>query len=119
MPTLMYSMIPNDPSAAGILAANQARETGLFQQTIAKALGINQSQVSRIFSGRIRRSTVTLMRVCKYVADRSLSVSPEDVRQSATLMNAIADVWDGTERDAQLLASVIRSLRALRKFDHR
>jgi transcriptional regulator with XRE-family HTH domain len=115
----MPSSTPNDPRTAGILAASRAREIGIDQQQIADSLGISQSQVSRIFGGRIRRHTDTLMRVCKYVADQSLSVSAEEVRQNTTLIDAIADVWDGTERDAQLLASVIRSLGALRKSDHR
>jgi transcriptional regulator with XRE-family HTH domain len=119
MLTSTQQLLAEEPPSAGIIAAGKARDSGISQQEIAAALAINQSQVSRIFSGRISRKTDTLMRVCKYVTDRSLSVSPEEVRQNTTLINAIAEVWDGTERDAQLLASVIRSLRALRKSDHR
>lgn len=108
-----------DPASAGVLAAIQATEIGLGQQEIADVLAINQSQISRIFSGKIRRNTDTLMRVCKFVADRSLSIHPDDVRRNDVLIGAIAEVWDGTERDAQVLASIIRSLRALRRSNNR
>ena len=119
MPFNMQTNIPTDAVSQGLSAARRAREIGLDQQNVADALGINQSQVSRIFSGKIRRNTDTLMRVCKFVASQSLAVHPDEVRRNDVLVCALADVWDGTEKDACVLAGVIRSLGALRKSDKR
>lgn len=115
---MQFFMRKPPPADLGLQAASRARDAGLNQQDIALALGINQSQVSRIFRGDIRRHTDTLMRVCKYVESRSLHVSPDEVRNNDLLIEAIADVWDGTEADARILADFIRGLRALRRSTH-
>lgn len=104
-----------DPSQMGIMIASLARDEGITQLEIASALSVNQSQVSRIFRGKVRRHTNTLMRICEYVVNRSASTTPEAVRQNDILIEAVADVWDGTEQDARALAAVIRSLRMLRR----
>ncbi|MCP5304957.1 MAG: helix-turn-helix transcriptional regulator [Chromatiaceae bacterium] len=111
-------MPPNatlSPQELGLLAAAHAKEAGLGQQSVAIGVGVNQSQVSRIFRGQVHRHTDVLMRVCRFVANRSLTVAPDEVRGNDTLIEAVAEVWDGTEQDAQALAAVIRSLRMLRR----
>lgn len=118
MPFRESYILPSEPSELGLRAARDAQTAGINQLEIANHLGINQSQVSRIFRGKVRRHTDTLMRVCRYVSSRSLKISPEEVRKNDLLIEAVADVWDGTESDAQALARVIRSLQTLRRPTH-
>lgn len=98
-----------DFNAEALLAAQQARRTGLTQQHIARAVGASQSQVSRVLSGRSRRRSNLLDKVCKYVltARSTKQVRPD---RSPELMEALKSVWDGTPKHAQVLALVIRSL---------
>jgi transcriptional regulator with XRE-family HTH domain len=102
------------PAQMGRFAASHAKNIGITQEEIAKAINVNQSQVSRIFRGQVHRHTVTLEKICKYARVKSVKVTPDDVRNSDVLINALSDVWDGTDQDAQALAGVIRSLQALR-----
>lgn len=102
------------PAQMGRFAASHAKNIGITQEEIAQAINVNQSQVSRIFRGQVNRHTDTLEKICKYACLRSVKVSPADVRNSDTLINALSDVWDGTDQDAQALAGVIRSLQTLR-----
>jgi transcriptional regulator with XRE-family HTH domain len=104
-----------DPANLGKLAGTKARSKGLRQQDIAKALGINQSQVSRILTGRIRRHTSVVERVCQYVLHRELDQTRRQVRDNAELIDALAAAWDGTSQHASALATVIRGLGALRR----
>lgn len=115
MPYHAQTDLPGGAAQAGLQAAAAARQAGLRQEDIANVLGVNQSQISRIFRGKVRRPTDTLMRVCKYVSERSLKIHPDEVRRNETLMQALAEVWDGSEHDAQILANILRSLGTLRK----
>ncbi|MBK9347831.1 MAG: helix-turn-helix transcriptional regulator [Burkholderiales bacterium] len=102
------------PAQMGRFAASHAKNIGITQEEIAQAINVNQSQVSRIFRGQVHRHTDTLGKICKYALLKSVKVTPDDVRNSDTLINALSDVWDGTDQDAQALAGVIRSLQTLR-----
>lgn len=103
---------PSLVTEAALVAAH-AKTVGLTQNQIAEAIGASQSQVSRILSGGGQRRSKLFERVCKYVfslATDAPIVAPE---QSAALMAALGDVWDGTPGHAEALALVIRSLGAL------
>lgn len=97
--------------AAGL--AQRARSAGLTQEDIAKAVSASQSQVSRVFSGRVARRSRLFSEICIYVNNIAKGVSPETVRGNEELMQAVASVWDGTARQAIALAQVIRSLGGL------
>lgn len=84
------------------------RQRGLTQSKIAKELGISQSQVSRVLSGRSCKRSPAMHKICSLVEAHGSSARPETM-----LMDAIAFTWDGTQRHATALAAVIRSLRDL------
>lgn len=112
-------MVMADLEREAFLAAKTASDNGLTQNGIALALGISQSQVSRVLSGRARRRSSVFAAVCKYVHS-SVAAQPADaLRHHPELMEAVADVWDGTTDHAQALALVIRSLGALRSRGQR
>jgi transcriptional regulator with XRE-family HTH domain len=87
----------------------------LTQVELAKALGVSQSQVSRVLSGQCSRRTKLLNEICNYVNTRHTGVTPQRVRENDDLICAVADCWDGTSKHAEALAVVIRSLALLKR----
>lgn len=95
-------------------AAQLCREEGISQEQIAAATGASQSQVSRVLSGHGARFSRVSEEICaavERIADVGTSLS---VQSNGDLMEAIRDTWDGSASHAQALATVIRSLAALR-----
>lgn len=74
--------------------------------SIAKLCGINQSQVHRNLNGQPKRVTKTLRLLCDY-ANISIYVDQSDPRDSSILMEALASVWDGSDRHAKRLAELL------------
>ena len=101
-----------DFNMEALLAAKRAKELGLTQFEIALALAASQSQVSRVLSGKSRRRSKLLDKVCKYVFLVKPTEHPEP-QTNADLMAALSAVWDGTIEHAEALALVIRSLSSL------
>lgn len=82
-------------------------QRGLVTETqIAMACGLNQSQVHRNLYGRPKRVSRTLVALCKY-ADIDAYEDAGNPSESAVLMRALADVWDGTEPHARKLAKLL------------
>ncbi|WP_175363271.1 hypothetical protein [Pseudomonas corrugata] len=77
--------------------------------SIAKATQINQSQVYRNLFCEPKRLSKTLQSLCKY-ADLHLgspiAVVP-DPRNCTVLMDALSEVWDGSEDHAKRLADLL------------
>jgi len=74
--------------------------------SIANACGMTQSTVYRALKGDPKRMTAALNRLCVYanVNPKEFTDPPE---QSETLMNALKQVWDGTEMHAKQLARLL------------
>lgn len=83
--------------------ARQGLTTG---SAIARATGLGQPQVHRNLFGRPKRVTRTLVELCKY-ASIDASAEASDPRDSPILMNALSQVWDGTEGHARRLARLL------------
>lgn len=89
------------------------RNAGITQLEIARAIGIDQSQISRALSGKLKGRSTVLHSICKYVENAPRAIGAEDVRRNDELVQALADIWDGTPEHAAALTRVIRSLGAL------
>lgn len=96
-------------------AAQICREQAITQTEIATALGASQSQVSRILQGKGLRCSRLLEEVCLYVERQKGGASIAAVRENKELIEALADVWDGSAVHAKALSMVIRSLSVLGK----
>lgn len=97
-------------SRSASVIAQRARRAGLTQDQIAKAVSASQSQVSRVLAGKSIRQSRLHDEICIYVNNALRGVSPEAVCENRELIEALADVWDGTAHHAAALATVIRSL---------
>jgi len=93
-----------------ISIAQKAKQLNITQEVISKAIGASQSQVSRVFSGRSKRTSRVFVEICNYVNKYQSGVTTEMVSRNHELLEAIASVWDGSERQSNALASVIRTL---------
>jgi hypothetical protein len=74
--------------------------------SIASACNMTQSTVYRALKGDPKRMTAALNRLCVYanINPKEFTDPPE---QSETLMNALKQVWDGTEIHAKQLARLL------------
>jgi len=97
------------------LAISLAKKSKLTQESIANALGVSQSQISRIFSRKTSERSKLASEICIYVSNVVKSPPSEAVAGNFELMEAISSVWDGTPSHARALASVIRSLGLLQQ----
>lgn len=93
------------------LANARARTLGLTQVAIAEALGIEQSQVSRMLAGKMRRRTPAFDRLCHYLRVPSTRKKPLQI--APELYEAVMATWDGSTSHAVALATVIRTLSLL------
>lgn len=90
------------------------RERGMTQADIAQAIGVNQSQVSRMLAAEVLPSTHAAHKLCEWVLKPSGKPTTDEVLANTELVSAMAFVWDGSPQHASALAAVIRSLRVLR-----
>lgn len=98
---------PKDPTTLAQELRCRFAELDLITGTgIAKATGLGQSQVHRNLFGSPRRLSRTLLSLCKY-AQVDAYERASDPRESSALMEALAQVWDGSEAHARRLAKLL------------
>jgi predicted XRE-type DNA-binding protein len=86
----------------------------LTQKQIASATGIDQSQISRILAGQVRRASKHVIELCKF-ANCLEQYQEADPTRSPMLMDALRVVWDGSDAHAEAIAGVILSLKKLKE----
>lgn len=91
------------------------KQHNVSQIDISYGLGITQGQVSRLLSGNFKKQNGTYKKLCIYVLEIIKKVQLPQVQENKDLMDAIANVWDGSPEQAKKLALVIRSLGPLCK----
>lgn len=106
-------MINNEPKITSTQIAISAKSLGITQEDISNAIGISQSQVSRLLSGHGKRQSKAFLEICNYVNSRKIGVSTDLVRQNDELINALASVWDGSAKQSAAIANIIQSLGAI------
>ena len=102
-----------DIKSQSLQVSRQAKRLGLTQQLISEAIGVSQSQVSRILSGQAVRRSRVFIQICEYVNTTASKTPRTAIAQNQELMDALACTWDGTPGHAAALAAVIRSLNVL------
>jgi len=106
-------MMAEQQLPAPLLLRSVARARGLTQVDIARAVGVDQSRVSRLLSGDRLPDTPAAHRVCALIMRAPGAVRESDVLDNKELIDAVAFAWDGSPQHATALAAVIRSLRVL------
>lgn len=93
--------------------ARRAEKLGLSQVNIASTLRVSQAQISRVFSGRVKRRTRLMIDLAQLLDIANAETSVAAVRKNEALVSALAAVWDGTPEQARALAAIIRSVGTL------
>ena len=104
----------SSPAAIALALSLRFEKDGVSQSDIAKAVGIHQSQVCRILSGRFKRCSKNVIKLCKY-ANINLLQDEVNPRDNERLMEALSFAWDGTEPHAEAIAQVLRAIGDLQK----
>lgn len=104
----------NSLQARAMSAAAVFRKHGLSQAQIAELVGASQGQVSRLLGGKISRATRLFVEICLFAERLEGGVTRELVIANDELLTALAETWDGTAEHSKALATVIRSLAALK-----
>lgn len=84
----------------------------LSQNTLSELTGIHQSQISRILSGQVRRTSKNVISLCKFAENlHSKRKAPKNI--PSVLLHALEQTWDGSTPHADAIAKVILSLNGL------
>lgn len=86
----------------------------ITQENLAKAVKIDQSQISRIINGDFKKVSKNVKKLCEYAKIDLDSIKlHRNPAENPDLMEALSLVWNGTNKNAKALAKVIRSLKEL------
>ncbi len=85
------------------------------QGEISLATKVDQSQVSRILAGQIRRVSANVLELCKF-ANSHDGGNRHDPSRNEVLMGALRAVWDGSSIQAEAIASLLLSLRKFKEM---
>ena len=109
---------PSGPDRDAVLDVIRAAwEEGLLNQTkAAHALGMHQSQVSKIINGRFRRPTGNAERLFKYAEQLLKKRLPSSAENElkAQLVKRLWAAWDGTAAGQRALVEILDGARRLR-----
>lgn len=108
-----YLMATNSINISRSALNKAIRQKRLRQSDIAMGVCASQSQVSRVLSGETSERSRLYGQICNFVSGRHRLVKRQDVQQCAELIDALMEVWDGTNEQARSLALVIRGLSLL------
>lgn len=84
------------------------------QAEIALATGVDQSQVSRILAGQVKRVSRNVTALCIFANQFDTTIQ-NDPSRSAVLMGALRAVWDGSQKHADAIASMLLSLKKFKE----
>src|SRR5882762_7545477 len=79
------------------------------QTELRRLSGVPQYTISRFLTGRTRKLSPEIARVCHYAGIETNFVQ-ERPEEGIRLTTAISRIWDGTAADAELIASILDSL---------
>jgi len=102
--------VPLDTASQRLLEALKAsvksRQIGL--KHISSTTGVHISQVSRILSGKVKRASPNVEKICKFA---ELADLPQGSIESEELLwKAVKEVWDGTNEHAVALTNFLAAI---------
>lgn len=85
---------------------------GVTQSSLSDATGVDQSQISRILSGKSKRVSKNAQKLIEYTEKMHICIG-DDEQLPPVLVKAVRLAWDRTAEHAEALARVIASMRGL------
>ena len=90
--------------------SNAVRSRQFSQTQLAKAIGVHQSQVSRILSGQSKISSPNVRKICKYADSMRAVAGVSSADPKQLLGNAVQQIWDGSLDHARALTALIEAV---------
>ncbi len=90
------------------------KEYAVCQAEASKLTHVSQSQISRILAGQFKRRSKNVNKLCKF-ANIKFDRHKTDPVQNRILMDALTEVWDGTDHHAKAIAKVLKALISLKE----
>jgi predicted transcriptional regulator len=87
------------------------RKMGLSVSRLAEVSGVEQSQTSRICSGRFSSVSSNVMQICITLG---LQPEPHGILLSQVLATRLASLWDGSTEDEDKLLKLLDAVAALK-----
>lgn len=103
-----------DNKKTALLLKEAFRKSGASQTSLSKAVGINQSQISRLLNGRFQRRSKGIHALCIH-----LKVSPVTRKNVIKLQNypdlasCLDEVLDGSRKREQAVVRLLKSAQIL------
>jgi transcriptional regulator with XRE-family HTH domain len=86
----------------------------LNQASLARAVGISQSTVSRVLNGTLKRQGAARRKLFDYAKINALTQIQESRKGCSQVIKAFERIWDGSEQHAAAVAKIIEALENLR-----
>lgn len=84
------------------------------QIDIHQATGVDQSQISRIISGKAKRYSNNVKKICRY-ANTIKNKNPSTEKYRKELVAKTLDLWDGTPEKANQILRLLNSIKVLQQ----
>jgi len=101
----MHMIKPTTTLVAALKRSRAIR--GKSQAELSSETGVPQYQISRILSGKVKRHTPALLRLCKYAHVKLESARKEDPEGRRLIELALLNSWDGSQEKARKIARLL------------
>ena len=92
----------------------------LTQFAIARATGVDQSQISRILKGQAKRASANVSALCRFAAEASRRTSvPRDLPVAAKAQALLDELMDGSAEEQRSVAELLAHLVVVRNASRR
>lgn len=114
--------LPSDQEGVLSWLAAEVRARRFSQLEIASACGVHQSQISRILSGKAKRESANVRKLCKYATSLRQgadALTPTVTGSRVAIDQAMMRVWDGTSEHACALVELLEAVGRAQRTAHR
>jgi ribosome-binding protein aMBF1 (putative translation factor) len=103
-----------DNKKTALLLREALRKSGASQSSLSKIIGINQSQVSRLLSGRFQRPTKSVNALCIHFKVNSVARKEAIKLQNyPELALCLGEVLDGSRKKERAVIRLLKSAQTL------
>ena len=104
-----YAYVSNSFSE---ILKQKMNEEGWNQSQLSKSSGVSQPQISRMLSGKTKRLSRTMEKLCKY-ADLSVPLAKIDRSQNKAIQDEIQKLLEASPQKIETIISLLKATSAL------
>lgn len=92
------------------LLAKKVESRDVSQSELSLATGVHQSQISRILSGNVERTSKNVQKLCNYANTHFNADERDREGIEQALKQKLLDLWDGSEPHAGALQDLLSAI---------